>query len=94
MIDTTLYIDKETEVNIQEDDDSFLLKLDKLFDYDLSIIGRREVFEKVCDVLESNLFDCPSYRELEEQLINKELLLEEAQNQLECLKDRIDFLKK
>ncbi|EKN39142.1 hypothetical protein CFSAN001627_23084, partial [Clostridium botulinum CFSAN001627] len=39
MIDTTLYIDKETEVNIQEDDDSFLLKLDKLFDYDLSIIG-------------------------------------------------------
>ncbi|EEZ28333.1 hypothetical protein MHI65_000581 [Clostridium botulinum] len=52
-----------------------MLKLDKLFDYDLSIIGRREVFEKVCDVLERNLFDCPSYKELEEQLINKELLL-------------------
>ncbi|BDB00419.1 hypothetical protein CBOS2020_04930 [Clostridium botulinum] len=52
-----------------------MLKLDKLFDYDLSIIGRREVFEKVCAVLERNLFDCPSYKELEEQLINKELLL-------------------
>ncbi|QRI55357.1 hypothetical protein JQS73_03035 [Clostridium botulinum] len=61
---------------MQEDDDFFLLKLYKLFDeYALSIIGRREVLEKVCDVLPSNLFDCPIYSELEEQLINKELLL-------------------
>ncbi|WP_242844830.1 hypothetical protein [Clostridium botulinum] len=53
-----------------------MLKLYKLFDeYALSIIGRREVLEKVCDVLPSNLFDCPIYSELEEQLINKELLL-------------------
>ncbi len=94
MVDTTLYIDKETEVNIQEKDDSFLLKLDRLFDYDLSIVGRREVFEKVCDVLESNLFDCPSYRELEEKLINKELLLEQAQSQIEYLQNTIDCLKR
>jgi len=94
VIDTTLYLDKETEVNVEQENDFFLLKLDKLFDYDLNIVAKREVFEKVYKVLESNLFDCPSYTELEEKLINKELLLEEAQSQIECLKDRIDFLQR
>lgn len=52
------------------------VKIHKLFDeYALSIIGRREVPQKVYDVLPSNLSDCPIYSELEEQLINKELLL-------------------
>ncbi|WP_236884323.1 hypothetical protein [Clostridium botulinum] len=54
----------------------FFVKIDKLFDeYALSIIGRREVPQKVYDVLPSNLSDCPIYSELEGQLINKELLL-------------------
>ncbi|ACO84006.1 hypothetical protein [Clostridium botulinum] len=66
MADTVSYIDKEKELNIQEDDGFFLLKLDKLFDeYALSIIVRREVLQKVYDVLPSSLFDCPIYGELE-----------------------------
>ncbi|WP_251861291.1 hypothetical protein [Clostridium sp. Marseille-Q2269] len=94
MLDTILYIDKETEVTIEEEDNAFLLKLDKLFDYDLSIVGEREFFQKVYEVLESNLFDCPSYKELEENLINRELLLEEAKNKIESLQNKIDFLQR
>ncbi|MHB9946932.1 hypothetical protein CF095_16350 [Clostridium botulinum] len=94
MLTTTLYANKEFEVNIEETENTFCLKLSKLFDYDLSIIGTRDVFEKIYQMLENNLFDCPRYRELEAKLINKELLLEEAQSQIECLKDKIDFLQR
>ncbi|KIN79789.1 hypothetical protein, partial [Clostridium botulinum] len=72
----------------------FCLKLSKLFDYDLSIVGQREVFEKLNTILELKLYEEKTYKELEEQLINKELLLEEAQNQIEYLKNRIIFLER
>ncbi|EJO5348378.1 hypothetical protein NRP93_002502 [Clostridium botulinum] len=92
MLSTTLYIDKEAELNMEQMDSRFCLKLSKLFEYDLSIIGKKDVFEKIHEVLEKNLFDCQRDKELEQQLINKELLLEQAQ--IECLKDRIESLQR
>ncbi|KEI94453.1 hypothetical protein N496_19875 (plasmid) [Clostridium botulinum A2B3 87] len=84
-------MDKETEVNIRDADNTFCLNLNKLFDFDLSIVGKRQVFEKIYETLEENLYEY-SYRELEEQLVNKELLLEQAQSEIECLKERINLL--
>ncbi|KEI87688.1 hypothetical protein N492_12200 [Clostridium botulinum B2 267] len=94
MLSTTLYADKETQLSIEENEGRFCLKLSKLFDYDLSIVGQREVFEKLNTILELKLYEEKTYKELEEQLINKELLLEEAQNQIEYLKNRIIFLER
>ncbi|HDK7165895.1 hypothetical protein EXM98_04905 [Clostridium botulinum] len=94
MLSTTLYADKETQFSIEENEGRFCLKLSKLFDYDLSIVGQREVFEKLNTILELKLYEEKTYKELEEQLINKELLLEEAQNQIEYLKNRIIFLER
>ncbi|MBY6846691.1 hypothetical protein HYI19_18015 [Clostridium botulinum] len=93
MLNITLYIDKETEVNIREVDNTFCLNLNKLFDFDLSIVGKRQVFEKIYEALEENLYEY-SYRELEEQLVNKELLLEQAQSQIEYVRNRINFLER
>ncbi|MBE1304528.1 hypothetical protein G4W71_10895 [Clostridium botulinum] len=94
MLSTTLYADEETQLSIEENEGRFCLKLSKLFDYDLSIVGQREVFEKLNTILELKLYEEKTYKELEEQLINKELLLEEAQNQIEYLKNRIIFLER
>ncbi|KIS22052.1 hypothetical protein [Clostridium botulinum] len=94
MLSTTLYADKETQFSIEENEGRFCLKLSKLFDYDLSIVGQREVFEKLNTILELKLYEEKTYKELEEQLINKELLLEEAQNKIEYLKNRIIFLER
>ncbi|NEZ74287.1 hypothetical protein EXM56_02765 [Clostridium botulinum] len=94
MLSTTLYADKETQFSIEENEDRFCLTLSKLFDYNLSIVGQREVFEKLNTILELKLYEEKTYKELEEQLINKELLLEEAQNQIEYLKNRIIFLER
>ncbi|MBY6877947.1 hypothetical protein [Clostridium botulinum] len=94
MLSSTLYADKETQFSIEENESRFCLKLSKLFDYDLSIVGQREVFEKLNTILELKLYEEKTYKELEEQLINKELLLEEAQNQIEYLKNRIIFLER
>ncbi|MCC5437693.1 hypothetical protein [Clostridium botulinum] len=94
MLSSTLYADKETQFSIEENEGRFCLKLSKLFDYDLSIVGQREVFEKLNTILELKLYEEKTYKELEEQLINKELLLEEAQNQIEYLKNRIIFLER
>ncbi|MBD5572360.1 hypothetical protein HYH82_15455 [Clostridium botulinum] len=94
MLSSTLYADKETQFSIEENEGRFCLKLSKLFDYDLRIVGQREVFEKLNTILELKLYEEKTYKELEEQLINKELLLEEAQNQIEYLKNRIIFLER
>ncbi|MCR1166763.1 hypothetical protein NE169_15620 [Clostridium botulinum] len=94
MLSSTLYADKETQFSIEENEGRFCLKLSKLFDYNLSIVGQREVFEKLNTILELKLYEEKTYKELEEQLINKELLLEEAQNQIEYLKNRIIFLER
>lgn len=94
MLSTTLYADKETEINIEGEDISFLLKLNKLFEYDLSIVGRREVFEKIYEELGKSLYDELTYKELEEELINKEILMGQAQDKIDSLENRIEFLQR
>ncbi|NFP92382.1 hypothetical protein [Clostridium sporogenes] len=94
MLSTTLYMDQETELNIEEVDNRFCLKLNKLFDYDLSIVGQREVFEKLLELIEQNLYDETTTNELYEKLVEKELLLEQAESQIQSLEDRIEFLQR
>ncbi|HDK7158952.1 TPA: hypothetical protein PTV68_002486 [Clostridium botulinum] len=93
MLSTTLYMDKETELNIEEVDNRFCLKLNKLFDYDLSIVGQREVFEKIYEILEQNLYDELTYKELEEEVINKEILTGQAQDKIDRLQEKVEFLQ-
>ncbi|MHB9947417.1 hypothetical protein CF095_18960 [Clostridium botulinum] len=93
MLSATLYADKETEINIEGENISFLLKLNKLFEYDLSIVGRREVFEKIYEALGKSLYDELTYKELEEELINKEILAGQAQDKIDRLQEKIDFLQ-
>ncbi|NFO72095.1 hypothetical protein FDC51_18445, partial [Clostridium botulinum] len=76
MLSTTLYMNKETELNIEEVDNRFCLKLSQLFSYDLSIVGERQTFEKLLEFLEQNLYDEITTNELYEKLVEKELLLE------------------
>nr|WP_205611226.1 hypothetical protein [Clostridium sporogenes] len=87
-------MDQETELNIEEVDNRFCLKLNKLFDYDLSIVGQREVFEKLLELIEQNLYDETTTNELYEKLVEKELLLEQAESQIQSLEDRIEFLQR
>jgi translation initiation factor 2B subunit (eIF-2B alpha/beta/delta family) len=94
MLNSTLYADKETQLSMDQQDNSFCLKLNKSLDYDLSIVGRREVFEKIYEVLEQNLYDEDTNNELYEKLVEKELLLEQAQSQIQSLEDRIEFLQR
>ncbi|HCL4466728.1 hypothetical protein EXM33_13640 [Clostridium botulinum] len=94
MLSSTLYADKETQLSIEENEDRFCLKLSKLFDYDLSIVGQREVFEKLNTILELKLYEEKTYKELEQQLINKELLLEQAESRIQSLEERIEFLQR
>ncbi|NFM26203.1 hypothetical protein FDB84_17620 [Clostridium sporogenes] len=94
MLNSTLYADKETQLSIDQQDNSFCLKLNKSLDYDLSIVGRREVFEKIYEVLEQNLYDDDTNSELYEKLVEKELLLEQAESQIQALEDRIEFLQR
>lgn len=93
MLDSTLYADKETKITIKEINDRFCLKLSELFKYDLDIVGTRQVFENIHEVLENNLFEDISYKELSEELSNKELLLEQARSEIDGLKSRIEFLE-
>ncbi|MBN3385897.1 hypothetical protein [Clostridium botulinum] len=93
MLSASLYMDKETELNIEEVNNRFCLNLTKMFGYDLRIVGTRETFERIYEILESNLYEY-SYRELEEQLVNKELLLEQAHDKIQSLEDRIEFLQR
>ena len=94
MLSTTLYMDKETELAMDQGDNRFCLKLGKLFDYDLSIVGERQVFEELLELLEQNLYDEDTNNELYEKLVEKELLLEQAQSQIQSLQDRIEFLQR
>jgi len=94
MLSSTLYADKETELTMNQQDDRFCLKLSKIFDYDLSIVGQREIFEKLHEFLEKNLYDELTYKELEEELINKEILAGQAQDKIDRLQDMIDFLQR
>ncbi|MBE1306213.1 hypothetical protein G4W71_19675 [Clostridium botulinum] len=94
MLSTTLYMDKKTELTMDQDDNRFCLKLGKLFDYDLSIVGQREVFEKLHEFLEKNLYDETTANEIYEKLVEKELLLEQAESQIQSLEDRIEFLQR
>lgn len=94
MLSTTLYMDKETELNIEEVDNRFCLKLNKLFDYDLSIVGERQTFEKLLEFLEQNLYDEITTNELYKKLVEKELLLEQSESQIQTLEDRIEFLQR
>ncbi len=93
MLSSTLYADKETKLTMNQQDDRFCLKLSKMFDCDLSIVGQREVFEKLHEFLEKNLYDELTYKELEEELINKEILAGQAQDKIDRLQDKIDFLQ-
>ncbi|GAA0081333.1 hypothetical protein [Clostridium sp. CTA-6] len=93
MLSATLYMGKETELNIEEVDNRFCLNLIKMFDYDLSIVCTREVLEKIQNFLEKNLYDEITYQELEEEIAVKELLLEQAESQIQSLQDRIEFLQ-
>ncbi|NFO72000.1 hypothetical protein FDC51_17950 [Clostridium botulinum] len=93
MLSTTLYADKETEINIEGENVSFLLKLNKLFEYDLTIVGGRKVFEKIYEALGKSLYDELTYKELEEELINKEILAGQAQDKIDKLQEKIDFLQ-
>ncbi|NCI22124.1 hypothetical protein EXM36_17025 [Clostridium botulinum] len=94
MLSSTLYADKETELTMDEKDNRFCLRLNKLFDYDLSIVGERKLFEKLQEFLEANLYDEVTYQELEEEIAVKELLLEQAESQIQSLEDRIEFLQR
>lgn len=94
MLSSTLYMDKETELAMDKKDNRFCLRLGEVFNYDLSIVGRREVFEKLHEFLEANLYDEDTNNELYEKLVGKELLLEQAESQIQSLEDRIEFLQK
>lgn len=94
MLTSELYADKETELTMDQQDDRFCLKLSQIFNYDLSIVGERQVFEKLLEILERNLYDEDTNNELYEKLVEKELLLEQAQSQIQSLEDRIEFLQK
>ncbi|NFA59498.1 hypothetical protein K8O96_11925 [Clostridium sporogenes] len=94
MLNSTLYMDKETELAIDEKDNRFCLRLSQLFNYDLSIVGERKLFEKLHEFLEANLYDDDTNSELYEKLVEKELLLEQAESQIQALEDRIEFLQR
>ncbi|NFH33597.1 hypothetical protein FDC49_18385 [Clostridium sporogenes] len=94
MLTSELYADKETELTMDQQDDRFCLKLSQIFNYDLSIVGERQVFEKLLEILERNLYDEDTNNELYEKLVGKELLLEQAESQIQSLEDRIEFLQK
>ncbi|NFT02233.1 hypothetical protein FDF18_02640 [Clostridium sporogenes] len=94
MLTSELYADKETELTMDQQDDRFCLKLSQIFNYDLSIVGERQVFEKLLEILERNLYDEDTNNELYEKLVEKELLLEQAQSQIQSLEDRIEFLQR
>ncbi|ENJ9653506.1 hypothetical protein AB2T14_001114 [Clostridium botulinum] len=94
MLSSTLYMDKETELTMDQQDDGFCLKLSQIFNYDLSIVGERQVFEKLLEILERNLYDEDTNNELYEKLVEKELLLEQAESQIQSLEDRIEFLQR
>ncbi|NFF77544.1 hypothetical protein FDF69_20140 [Clostridium sporogenes] len=94
MLSSTLYMDKETELTMDQQDDRFCLKLSQLFNYDLSIVAERKLFEKLLEILERNLYDEDTNNELYEKLVEKELLLEQAQSQIQSLEDRIEFLQR
>ncbi|GEM_PF-2133097 len=94
MLSSTLYMYKETELTMDQQDDRFCLKLSQLFNYDLSIAAERPVFEKLLEFLEQNLYDEDTNNELYEKLVEKELLLEQAQSQIQSLQDRIEFLQR
>ncbi|NFO72336.1 hypothetical protein FDC51_19805, partial [Clostridium botulinum] len=76
MLTSELYADKETQLTMDQQDDGFCLKLSQLFNYDLSIVGERQTFEKLLEFLEQNLYDEITTNELYEKLVEKELLLE------------------
>ncbi|EPY2306822.1 hypothetical protein ACXATD_002490 [Clostridium sporogenes] len=93
MLNTTLYIDKnsDTELRVQEDkEDIFLLNISEMFNFDLDIVGPRKLFERIYEILESNLYEY-SYVELEKKLANTELLLEDAQTKIEGLEERLEL---
>lgn len=94
MLTTTLYANNEVDINIEEHDERFCLKLSKMFDYDLSIVGKRQVFEELLELLEQNLYDETTTNELYKKLVEKELLLEQAESQIQSLEDRIEFLQR
>ena len=94
MLSSTLYMDKETELTMDQQDDRFCLKLGNSFEYDLSIVGQREVFEKLLELIEKNLYDETTTNEIYEKLTEKELLLEQAESQIQSLEDRIEFLQR
>ncbi|EPY2295885.1 hypothetical protein ACXATC_003555 [Clostridium sporogenes] len=94
MIATTLYANNEADINIEEHDERFCLNLTQLFDYDFSIVAERKLFEKLLEILERNLYDEDTNNELYEKLVEKELLLEQAQSQIQSLQDRIEFLQR
>lgn len=94
MIATTLYANNEVDINIEEHDERFCLNLTKLFDYDFSIVAERKLLEKLLEILERNLYDKDTNSELYEKLVEKELLLEQAESQIQSLEDRIEFLQR
>ncbi|AUM89192.1 hypothetical protein RSJ15_16340 [Clostridium botulinum] len=94
MLSSTLYADKETELAMEEKDNRFCLRLSQLFNYDFSIVAERKLFEKLHEFLEKNLYDEVTYQELEEEIAAKELLLEQAESQIQALQDRTEFLQR
>ncbi|ACQ54883.1 hypothetical protein FDF29_11840 [Clostridium botulinum] len=94
MLSSTLYADKETQLTMDQQDDRFCLKLSQLYNYDFSVVGQRKVFEKLLELIEKNLYDETTTNELYERLVEKELLLEQAESQIQSLEDRIEFLQR
>nr|DAK04233.1 MAG TPA: hypothetical protein [Caudoviricetes sp.] len=86
--------DKNSEVSLYSEDEYIVLRICHLFEDDLTIFSQRELFEKIYEVLEQNLYDEDTNNELYEKLVEKELLLEQAQSQIQSLQDRIEFLQK
>ncbi|MHB9925444.1 hypothetical protein [Clostridium botulinum] len=93
MLTSELYADKQTQLTMDQQGDGFCLKLSKMFDYDLSIVGQKDLFEKLLELIEKNLYD-ETTNELYEKLVEKELLLEQAESQIQTLEDRIEFLQR
>lgn len=94
MTNTKLNADKNSEVSLYSEGENFILRICHLFEDDLTLVASRELFEKIYEVLEQNLYDEDTNNELYEKLVEKELLLEQAQSQIQSLQDRIEFLQR
>ncbi|MGO5072380.1 hypothetical protein ACTQ4K_00265 [Clostridium sporogenes] len=94
MTTSKVVADKNSEVSLYNEGENLVMRICHLFEDDLILVASRELFEKIYEVLEINLYDEDTNNELYEKLVEKELLLEQAQSQIQSLEDRIEFLQR